>query len=116
MKVLAVISTILILVFGSLYFVETKRNQQLRTVIEQRNRAFVTLNSITTGLVNLTNIQADSLIAEISTSTQVLSNSPTTYIIGTTLENPERYVWDFDVIEVIYDSTGQLQTVELFKQ
>ncbi len=116
MRTFAIITTILTLVFASLYFVETRRTEQLRTVIEQRNRAFVTLNSITNGLVNLSNTNADSLIAEISTSTQVLSNSSTSYIIGTTLENPERYVWDFDVIEVNYDSTGQLRTVELFKQ
>lgn len=116
MKVLAIITTVLTVVFASLYFVETRRTEQLRTVIEQRNRAFVTLNSITNGLVHLSNIDADSLITEISTSTQVLSNSSTSYIVGTTLENPERHVWDFDVIEVIYDSTGQLRTVELFKQ
>jgi hypothetical protein len=116
MKTLAIVSTILTLVFASLYFVEIKRTEQLRKVVEQRSRAFVTLNSVANGLVKLSNIKADTLMAEISPSTQLLSKSSTSYIIGTTLENPERYVWDFDVIEIIRDSTGQLQTVELFKQ
>jgi hypothetical protein len=116
MKILAISASILTLVFASLYFVEAERTKQLRTAVEDRNRAYVTLRSITNGLVDLTNIRADTLISKISTSTQVLSNSSTSYIIGTTLENPEHYVWDFDVIEITYDSTGILRTVELFKQ
>ena len=116
MKTIVILLTILLIIFGSLYFLEVRRSEQLRGVIDQRNRAFVTLKSITNGLINLSNVSADTLIVNIATSTQVHSNSSTSYIIGITLENSERYSWDFDVIEVITDSTGQLKTVELFKQ
>jgi hypothetical protein len=68
------------------------------------------------GLINLSNISTDSLLSEISVSTQILTNSATSYVIGTTLENPEHYTWDFDEIEIISDSTGKVKAVELFKQ
>jgi hypothetical protein len=100
-KIVVVFFIILTIILAGLYYLETERTKNLKSVIEQRNRAFVTLNSVTMGLINLSNISTDSLLSEISVSTQILTNSATSYVIGTTLENPEHYTWDFDEIEII---------------
>lgn len=107
---------ILTIVFAGLYYFETERTKDLRAIVDQKNRAFLTLNSVTNGLIKLSNIPTDSLLSEISLSTQVLTKSSTTHVIGTTLENPKNYHWDFDVVEIFSDSIGRIQKVELFKQ
>ena len=116
MKLPTIVASISTLIFGTLYFIESSRTEELRSVIEQRNRAFVTLSAVANGLANLSNTATDSLLLEISTSTEILTNTSTSYIIGTTLNNPENYTWDYDILELKSDSTGQLQSVELFKQ
>jgi hypothetical protein len=115
MKLLAIISTLLTLVFAGLYFRETMRTEQLRDLVNQRNKAIVTLKTVTNGLVNMSSIQTDSLLNQLANVTELGRSRPTINVVGTTFPNPERHVWDYFGIELKSDSSRQLVNVELFK-
>ena len=114
MKILSAISTILCITFACLYFVETMRTEQLRNSVEQRNKAVVTLKSIANGLLSISEVPTDSLLGHLENVTK-LETHGNIIIVGTTLPNPERYVWDYFGIRLESDSSRQLVNVELYK-